>query len=67
MVGQRYSPPNEAAIVMSTEAIFAAFFGWIILAEFFNSRIILGSIMIFLGIIISQIFPYSVKKRSNLL
>ena len=39
MVGQKYSPPNEAAIVMSTEAIFAAFFGWIILAEFFNSRI----------------------------
>ena len=67
MVGQRYSPPNEAAIVMSTEAIFAALFGWIILAEFFNSRIILGSIMIFLGIIISQIFPYSVKKGSNLL
>ena len=67
MIGQRYSPPNEAAIVMSTEAIFAALFGWIILAEFFNSRIILGSIMIFLGIIISQIFPYSVKKGSNLL
>ena len=63
MIGQKYSPPNEAAIVMSTEAIFAAFFGWIILAEFFNFRIILGSVLIFLGIIISQVFSTNLRKR----
>ena len=65
MIGQRYSPPNEAAIIMSTEAIFAAFFGWLILSEFFNARILTGSSLIFIGIIISQIYPIRIIKKSN--
>ena len=65
MIGQRYSPPNEAAIIMSTEAIFAAFFGWLILSEFFNARILTGSSLIFIGIIISQIYPIEKIKKSN--
>ncbi len=64
MVGQKYSPPNQAAIVMSTEAIFAAYFGWLILSEFFNARIIIGSFLIFIGIIISQIFPLRSKEKT---
>jgi len=64
MIGQKYSPPNQAAIVMSTEAIFAAYFGWLILSEFFNARIITGSALIFLGIIISQIFPFRLKGKN---
>ena len=65
MIGQRYSPPNEAAIIMSTEAIFAAFFGWLILSEFFNARIITGSLLIFIGIVISQIYPMRNYKIFN--
>ena len=64
MVGQKYSPPNQAAIVMSTEAIFAAYFGWLILSEFFNARIIIGSALIFIGIIISQILPLRSKEKT---
>ena len=60
MIGQKFSSPNQAAIVMSTEAIFAAFFGWLILSELFNFRILTGSALIFIGIIFSQI--YSVQK-----
>ena len=56
MIGQKFSPPNQAAIVMSTEAIFAAFFGWLILSELFNFRTLTGSTLIFIGIIISQIY-----------
>ena len=65
MIGQRFSPPSQAAIVMSMEAVFAAFFGWLILAEFLNLRSFFGASFILFGILVSQLAPNYLKKIQN--
>ena len=57
MFGQKLVPPTSAALIMSSEAIFAAIFGWLILSELLNFKGFLGAILILLGIILVQIIP----------
>ena len=57
MFGQRLVEPTPAALIMSTEAIFAAFFGWIILSEFLNLSGFIGAGLIFLGVVFVQLAP----------
>jgi drug/metabolite transporter (DMT)-like permease len=63
VVAQRYTHPSHAAIVLSLETVFAALGGWIILGEVLTLRGFIGCVLIFAGIILSQL---SVKSRSNL-
>jgi drug/metabolite transporter (DMT)-like permease len=51
---QRIAPPADAAIILSAEAIFAAFFGWILLDEYLNGIQIFGCVIIFAGMLLSQ-------------
>ena len=55
VVGQRYADSTTAALIMSTEAIFAALFGALILHEAMSAREILGAAIIFAAIIIAQL------------
>ncbi len=57
MFGQRLVEPTPAALIMSTEAIFAAFFGWIILSEILNFNGFIGAGLIFLGVVFVQLAP----------
>ena len=57
MFGQKLVPPTSAALIMSSEAIFAAIFGWLILSELLNFKGFLGASLILLGIILVQIIP----------
>ena len=57
MFGQKLVPPTSAALIMSSEAIFAAIFGWLILSELLNFRGFFGASLILLGIILVQIIP----------
>jgi drug/metabolite transporter (DMT)-like permease len=57
MFGQRLVEATPAALIMSTEAIFAAFFGWIILSEILNFNGLIGASLIFLGVIFVQLAP----------
>ena len=57
MFGQRLVAPTPAALIMSTEAIFAAIFAWIILSEVLNFNGLVGASLIFLGIIFVQLAP----------
>ena len=57
MFGQKLVPPISAALIMSSEAIFAAIFGWLILSELLNFRGFFGASLILLGIILVQIIP----------
>ncbi|MAU39153.1 MAG: DMT family transporter [Rhizobiales bacterium TMED94] len=57
MFGQRLVEPTPAALIMSTEAIFAAFFGWIILSEILNFNGFIGASLIFLGVVFVQLAP----------
>jgi len=54
VVAQRYSPPANAAIILSLEAVFAVFGGWLILNEVLSLRGIVGCTLMFLGMLFSQ-------------
>jgi len=53
-IAQRTAPPADAVIILSVEAIFAAFFGWILLDEYLTSIQILGCGIILAGMLLSQ-------------
>ena len=55
IVGQRYVPPGRSAIIFSTESIFGAIGEAVLLGAFLTGRGYIGGIIIFMGIIISQI------------
>ena len=55
VVAQRYTHPSHAAIVLSLETVFAAVGGWIILGEVLALRGFIGCVLIFVGIILSQL------------
>lgn len=55
VVGQRSAPASHAAIIMSLEAVFAAFGGWLWLDEQLSSREFSGCMLMLLGVLMSQI------------
>jgi drug/metabolite transporter (DMT)-like permease len=55
VVAQRYTLPSHAAIILSMETVFAAIGGWLILGEILNLRGYIGCVLIFTGIILSQL------------
>ena len=55
MVGQKYAESTTAALLMSTEAIFAAIFGSLILREAMSARELIGAAIIFAAIIAAQV------------
>ncbi|MCR4436092.1 MAG: DMT family transporter [Clostridiales bacterium] len=54
IVGQKNAQPSHAAIIMSMETIFATFGGFLILNERLEPRGILGSALMFAGMLLSQ-------------
>jgi len=61
---QKQAPEADAAIIMSMEAVFAAFFGWIWLGELLNGRQLLGCALMLGGMLLAQA-PSFLKKRDN--
>ncbi len=55
VVAQRDAHPSHAAIIMSLEAVFALFGGWIILDESIPLRGLIGCGLMLTGMIISQV------------
>lgn len=54
---QHYTPPSDAALILSLEAVFAVLAGWIILKETLSPLQIAGCGMIFAGVLLSQVRP----------
>jgi drug/metabolite transporter (DMT)-like permease len=54
-VGQRHSPPSDAALILSLEAVFAALSGYALLHEALSPRQMLGCGLIFGAIVLSQV------------
>lgn len=52
--GQRHTPPADAALILSLESVFAVISGWLILHERLVAIQILGCILIFVAVILSQ-------------
>lgn len=55
IVGQKFTDSTTAALIMSLEAVFAAIFGAIFLAERMAGRELLGCVVIFVAVILDQI------------
>ncbi len=55
VVGQRRAPPSDAALILSTESVFAAFFGWLLLGETLGALQVAGCGLILTGVVLAQI------------
>ena len=64
ILGQAYVEPTQAAILMSTEAIFAAVAGWIILGETMSGVQLLGCALLLGGALMAQVRGIG-KSRNN--
>lgn len=56
-VGQRYAPAADAAVILSMEAVFAALFGILLLAESLAARQYVGCSIIMAAVVLVQIKP----------
>lgn len=65
IIGQKYTDSSSAALIMSTEAVFAAMLGAFILHESMSGREIFGAAIIFAAIILGQIEPKRKQSRSK--
>lgn len=54
-LGQKNADPTVASIILSTESVFGAVSGYLILGEILTSREILGCVLMFIAIIIAQL------------
>jgi drug/metabolite transporter (DMT)-like permease len=55
VVGQRHSPPTDASVILSTEAVFAALAGWLVLREMLTAWQLLGCGLMLAGMILAQV------------
>ena len=62
VVAQRHAHPAHAAILLSLEAVFAAVGGWLILGEVMSGRGIAGCFLMFVGMLVSQLYGLVVKR-----
>lgn len=58
VVAQRDAHPAHAAIILSLEAVFAAFGGWLILGETLSTRGSFGCALMLAGMLLSQLRTY---------
>ena len=61
VVAQRNAHPAHAAILLSLESVFAAVGGWLVLGETMTRRGMLGCILMFCGMLVSQLYGFVVK------
>lgn len=62
VVGQKYTQPVAATLLMSLESVFSAVFGFLILNEAMSTREIVGCVITFLAVIYIQLPDLDVKK-----
>ncbi len=60
-IGQKNADPTYASIILSTESVFSAIGGALVLKEVMLARGYIGCVLIFTGIIVSQLVP---KKKA---
>ncbi len=64
-LGQRGADPTYAAIILSSESVFAAVGGAIFGTDDMSLRAYIGCAIIFVGILISQVNPFKIKKSGD--
>jgi len=61
MLGQKYTDPAVASLIMSLESVFSALTGWLILHQTLSGRELSGCVILFSAVIIAQL-PARQKK-----
>lgn len=65
IIAQKDTNPVVASLIMSLESVFALLCGWVILHEIMSSREIIGCLLVFFGIILSQLPDFSKKSTKT--
>lgn len=55
IVGQKYTDPTTATLLMSLESVFAALSGWLFLGETMTAREVTGCVLVFVAVLLAQI------------
>ena len=55
IIGQKYTSPVLATIIMSLESVFAALAGWVVLKDVMSAKEIIGALLMFAAIITAQL------------
>lgn len=63
VVAQADAIPSHASMIMSLEAMFGAFGGWLILNEQMSTRALVGAGLMMTGILLAQIPPRGARER----
>ena len=63
VVGQKWAPATDAAVILSGEGVFAALFGWVLLDEVLTTRQLWGCGLMLAGMLLVQLRPH--KKRAE--
>jgi drug/metabolite transporter (DMT)-like permease len=58
---QRHSPPADAALILSLESVFAVLSGWLLLDERLTAIQVLGCVLIFLAVLLSQFKEWTLR------
>jgi drug/metabolite transporter (DMT)-like permease len=62
-IGQRYTTASQAAIILSSEALFAALFGALIMNDRLPASAWLGCVLIFVAILSTELVPVWLQNR----
>jgi drug/metabolite transporter (DMT)-like permease len=65
IVGQKHAEPSHAAIILSMETVFAALGGWLILNEKLSFQESLGCVIMFIGMLLSQLQNLKKSKEAE--
>lgn len=60
--GQKHTPPTDAALILSLEAVFAALAGWLVLSQFLLPIQIFGCVVIFVAVLLAQFKSWNSSK-----
>ncbi|OQX75012.1 MAG: hypothetical protein B6D64_12275 [Bacteroidetes bacterium 4484_276] len=63
VIGQRKAHPAPAAIILSLEAIFAVFGGWLLLNEIVTAKTLAGCFLMLAGMVLAQLKFNSKPKK----
>ncbi|MBP3633012.1 MAG: DMT family transporter [Oscillospiraceae bacterium] len=55
IVGQGYTEPTTASLLMSLESVFSAVFGWLLINQALSGWELLGCVLVFAGVLIAQL------------
>ena len=62
---QRHTPPADAALILSLEAVFAVISGWWLLDEKLDGIQIFGCILIFVAVLLSQFKEWNLRGKMD--